>query len=173
MWMWHGEMCFQAGMSEGQAWFLSFFLLPVTEALVMIQDGVNQELGQLNLNLNYLKIVAQFKIQEVGNRNREEKKITSSRNQEAVQGCDSVRVSAYKAQCQSFRLQSPVTHGHLVYIPSLINFPDSLVTFLINLIWKPTMSQIFSNLSCIISTVSILQFHSFWIYNLTLDQTWW
>lgn len=97
MWMWHGEMCFQAGMSEGQAWFLSFFLLPVTEALVMIQDGVNQELGQLNLNLNYLKIVAQFKIQEVGNRNREEKKITSSRNQEAVQGCDSVRVSAYKA----------------------------------------------------------------------------
>ena len=91
-------MCFQAGMSEGQAWFLSFFFfLPVTEALVLIQDGVNQELGQLNLNLNYLKIVAQFKIQEVGKRNREEKKITSSRNQEAVQVCDSVRVSAYKA----------------------------------------------------------------------------
>ena len=92
-------MCFQAGMSEGQAWFLSFFFffLPVTEALVLIQDGVNRELGQLNLNLNYLKIVAQFKIQEVGKRNREEKKITSSRNQEAAQVCDSVRVSAYKA----------------------------------------------------------------------------
>ena len=71
--------------------------MPVTEALVIIQDGVNQELGQINLNLNYLKIVAQFKIQEVGNRNREEKKITSSGNQEAVQGCGSVRVSAYKA----------------------------------------------------------------------------
>ena len=59
------------------SFFLSFFFfLPVTEALVLIQDGVNQELGQLNLNLNYWKIVAQFKIQEVGNRNREEKKIS-------------------------------------------------------------------------------------------------
>lgn len=40
---------------------ISFFF--VTEALGLTKDRVNQELWQLSLNLNCLKIVAQFKIQ--------------------------------------------------------------------------------------------------------------